>query len=168
VLDTSSLSPADAAVALRSFPRRYREATRLHPGETAERILERPGLTGRSVIDLAVDAVRSLTLLHRALEQVLVEDGPTLHPAVRHRRERQFDTQAHGELEGVLAELDDLAPAFATTVERTHGDDWLRVARVVGEAEPVTALQVMQEAVGTTSDDLRDIEATVRQFRGTS
>lgn len=165
-MDTSSLSPADAAVALRSFPRRYREATALRADEHTERVLEQPGVLGRSVVDLAVDTVRSLTLLDRALEQVLVSEQPVLHPAVLDRRGRDFDFAAHGHVDDVLAELDDVAPAVAERVERVPADDWLRTGTVPGADHPVTALDVAREAVSTAVDNLHDIEATLRQLRG--
>jgi hypothetical protein len=166
-MDTSSLSPADAAVALRSFPRRYREATALEPGESPERMHEQQGILARSVADLATDAVRSLSLLDRALEQTTVTDSPALHPAVFERDRRDFSFAAHGSLDDVLSELDDVAPAFAERVERVAADDWNRTATTAGgDGTPFTALQVVQEAVSTVADDLRDIEATMRQFRG--
>jgi hypothetical protein len=166
VTDTSKLSPSDAAVALRSFPRRFREATALRRDETGERMLERPGMLGRSVIELAVDAVRTLSLLERAFEQIQVSEDPALHPAVTNRRERDFDFVAHGDVESILAELDDVAPSFAERVERTASDDWSRRGVIAGVGDGVTALDVVREAVATAADDLRDIEATVRQFRG--
>jgi hypothetical protein len=127
---------------------------------------ERAGIIGSSVMDLAVDAVRSLALLHRALEQVLTEDQPALHPAVTLRRARDFDVAAHRDLGDVLAELDDVAPAFADRVDGIHGDDWTRIGTIAGTPEQVTALGIVQEAVSTAADDLRDIEGTMRQFRG--
>jgi hypothetical protein len=166
-MDTSSLSPADAAVALRSFPRRFRETTALEPGESPERMHEQPGILVRSVADLATDAVRSLALLDRALEQILLSDAPALHPAVTDRERRDFSFAGHGDLDDVLSELDDVAPAFADRIGRVPADDWNRTATVAGgDGSPVTALQVVQEAVSTAADDLRDIEATMRQFRG--
>lgn len=165
-MDTSSLSPSNAAVALRSFPRRFREATSLRRDEGGERLLERPGMLGRSAIELAVDAVRTLSLLDRALEQVLTSDDPPLHPAVMDRRVRDFDFVAHGGIEDILNELDDVAPAFAERVERVPAEDWKRRGVVAGAGDGVTALDIVREAVATAADDLRDVEATVRQFRG--
>jgi hypothetical protein len=166
-MDTSSLSPADAAVALRSFPRRYREATALRQGESPERIYEQPGVLTVSVADLATDAVRSLSLLDRALEQTLVSDTPALHPAVVDRDRRDFTFAGHGALEDVLSELDDVAPALADRIERVPAEAWNRPATIAGEARPpISALDIVQEAVSTVADDLRDLEATIRQFRG--
>jgi hypothetical protein len=165
-VDTSSLSPSDAAVALRSFPRRYREATSLRRDENGERLLERPGMLGRSALQLAVDGVRTLTLLDRALEQILVSDEPVLHPAVVDPKQRDFDFAAHGDIEDVLSELDDVGPAFAERVSRVAAADWTRTGTIAGSGQRVSALDVVREAVSTGADDLRDIEATLHQFRG--
>jgi hypothetical protein len=165
-VDVTSLSPADAAVALRSLPRRFRESTALRRDESGERMLHRAGMLGRSAVELVVDAVRSLSLLDRSLEQVLVSDRPALHPAVIDKRARDFDFAAHGDIEDILAELDDVAPAFAERVERVPAESWTRVGTVAGRPEEITALDLVREAVSTAIDDLRDIEATLRQFRG--
>lgn len=166
-MDTSSLAPADAAVALRSFPRRFREATALQQGESPERLHEQTGMLGTSVADLATDAVRVLSLLDRALEQTLVSDTPALHPGVIHRDRRDFSFAGHGALEDVLSELDDVAPHLAERVERVPADDWNRPATLAGEPQaPITALDIVREAVSTAADDLHDLEATMRQFRG--
>jgi hypothetical protein len=164
-MDTSALSPADAIVALRSFPRRYREATALQPGDNDRRLYHTPGLVGRSVMDLAVETVRTISLIQRALDDVLTTEKPALHTAVLTRRLRDFDTVAHGDIPDVLAELDDVAPAFADRVGRVPTDDWVRTGTPVG-ATPVTALALLQEAVSTAADNLRDIEVTMRQLRG--
>lgn len=164
-VDTSSLSPSDGAVALRSLPRRYREATALRDGDNDRRIYESPGILAVSVLDLTVNTVRSLTLLRRALEDALVSEKPTLHPATLDRDERDFDSVAHGHLSSVLDELDDVAPEFADRIEHLPSAEWARTASVPGGTE-VTALQLLQEAVSTAIDNLRDVEVTMRQLRG--
>jgi len=164
-MDTSALSPADAVVALRSFPRRYREATALEPGDNDRRLYHTGGIVGRTVMDLAVETVRTISLIQRALEDVLTVDKPPLHTAVLTRRFRDFDTVAHGDVPDVLDELDDVAPAFAERITRVATDDWTRTGTPVG-ATPVTALELVQEAVSTAADNLRDIEVTMRQLRG--
>jgi hypothetical protein len=131
-------------------------------------MLERPGMLGRSAIEYAVDALRTLSLLDRALEQILTSDEPTLHPAVMSRRDRDFDFVAHGGIEDILTELDDVAPAFADRAARVAAEDWTRTGTLAGSSDPVTALDVVREAVSTAADDLRDLEATLRQFRGAS
>ena len=77
--------PADAVVALRSLERRWRG---LFPGlsddESPDALAHRPGADGRSALDLATHASRTLSLLGRALEQSLVEDGVVLHLSLIH------------------------------------------------------------------------------------
>jgi hypothetical protein len=164
-MDTTSLPPNDAVVALHSFPRRYRELATMPETENSDRILERVGVIGRSALELMVDTVRSLTLLDRALEQILVSDQPVLHPAVTSRRERNFDFAGHGGVEDILAELDDVAAAMADRAARVPADDWMRTGTVAGTPQVVTAIDVLREAVSTAADNLRDADANVRQFR---
>lgn len=153
------LLPADAAVALRSLPRRFRAATT--PSPASDEATSTPP-EDLAVLTLVVHTVRSLTLLDRALEQVLVTEAPVLHPAVLDRHRRTFDAGAHGSLEDVLAELDDIAPALADRVERSRPEDWHRVGRVAGHDEPVTALDLVVEAVDTAVTDLRTLQTAMR------
>ncbi len=165
-MDTSRLSPADARVALLSLPRRYGEAVR-HPEPDEpdwEDRLHRPGPNGRSVMELVVHTLRSLTLLARAVEEITVSDHPVLHPAITHRPSREFDVAAHGSLDDILDELSDVTGALAERVRRTATEDWLREGRVAGGGE-ITALEVIAEAVSTAVDNLREVEALVRGLR---
>ncbi len=188
------LLPADAAVALRSLPRRFRSAAAPRhsrtgddpydsdgdrsgdgdsagegdgsaPGTASDR-WNRYGPDGRSALALVVDAVRSLTLLDRALEQVLVTEDPVLHPAVLDRNRRTFHVEAHVSASEVLEELDDIAPAMADRVQRTRPEDWHRTGRVAGHAQPVTALALVAEAVDTAVTDLRALQAALAAAEG--
>lgn len=162
------MAPSDATVALRSLPRRFRRTTRpIAEDEELRALLERPGVAGRSVLDLVVDATRSLSMLERALERVLMEGDPVLHPAVLRRTEREFDIGRHGSLEEVLAELEDVATRFADRVTRVAADDWSRSAQLAGGGS-LRALDVVREAVATGIDDLREAESTLRELRARS
>src|SRR5881275_3345583 len=75
--DGSSVSPADAAVALRTFPRRYR-AVLVPPQEEGEHKdpAHRPGVDGWSAIAHAAWAADAITTIAGQLRQVLVVDHP--------------------------------------------------------------------------------------------
>jgi hypothetical protein len=159
-MDTSSLSPTDAAVALRSFPRRYGEAAAtLTDGESPAR--EARGAIGDdSVLHLTADTTRSVALLLQAVRSVLVTTTPVLHAGVVQRASRDFDRRHHGEMVDLLAELNDLCLEFAELVERTASDDWTRTGDVAGGGS-TTALSIVQEAVATAADNLREIERLI-------
>ncbi|MDZ7733400.1 MAG: hypothetical protein U5R31_10055 [Acidimicrobiia bacterium] len=150
-LDVDSLAPGDGALALRSFPRRYRET---FEGTRRRSRAGRVGPDGVSPLELLADTVRSLSALERALEQVLTENRPVLNAAVLDPSTRAFDSG--------VGDLDDEARrprahrsrAFADRVDRVGGDDWAREATVTGGGT-ATALDVLREAVRTGADNLR-------------
>ena len=75
--------PSDAVVALRSMGRRWRGLfAGLDEDESADALAHRAGADGRSALDHATHATRTLSLLGRALEQIVVDDDAVLHPAV--------------------------------------------------------------------------------------
>src|SRR3546814_7552754 len=99
--------PADAVVALRSLPRRYRGlCAGLGDDESPDDLAHRVGAGGRSAFDHIAAASRSLTTQDRALEQVLVEDSPTLDPASQDTHEREAEQQPGGSVDERLSELD--------------------------------------------------------------
>lgn len=165
-MDTSQLSPADARVALLSLPRRYRSAAELPEADELDRDsqLNRPGPNGRSIMELTVHTLRSLTLLSRAMADISSGELPVLHPAITHRPSREFDVGSHGGLEDVLVELAEVATELAERVRLTPSDDWLRLGRVAGDGE-ITALEVLREAVSTAVDNLREIEVLAGGLR---
>lgn len=159
----TDLSPRDASVALRSFPRRYREAFTIGDRLDDEHA-GRSGSSGQTPFDLTVNTVRTLSLLERALEQIQHTDNPVLHAAIMNPAAREFDPGAHGPLTDVLAELDTLSPAFADRVDRIHGDEWNRTAALTG-GRGTTALDVLREAVRTASDNLRKVDELLAELR---
>jgi hypothetical protein len=150
----ADVSPSDAAVTLRSLPRRYRSVLRPIDDPQVEEWAERAGPAGTSALDHLVQASRGITMLHRALRQVLnAPEPPILPPAVLDESAREWD---HGPVPGgsttVDAELDLLAEeaeAMATTIADAPGEAWTHIAAVAGAGTEVTALEVAQEAVRT-------------------
>ena len=151
------LSPADAAVAMRSWPRRYRAA--LLPAD--EPVVEARAVTigpaGVSATDLAADTVRSLTVLERALHDLRVTDAPTLHPAVTDRAARHWDAAVRETPASVLDQLDDRSRSFADAIDAVAATEWSRSGTCNGQT--VTASDVVREAVDTASTNLRAMEA---------
>lgn len=158
--------PADAVVALRSLGRRFRAIfAGLEDDESPEDLAHRMGSDGRSALDHVTAAVRSITFLGRALEQLLVEDDPVLHPAVGDPAGRAWAAAPEGTIEERLAELAGAAEALADRADRVAAADWGRAARVAGQDGTVSASSVLWDAVDTAVDHLKSAERTLRDVR---
>ncbi len=168
--DVSRLTPSDALVALASFPRRYQ--AELAPGtgddEAIERADERAaryGPDGVSALDVVSDVTRTWGLLSHELRRVQTLDDPTLHPGAMDASARHWDTPAPDSTVEALAmlghEADDLARAIRSYPQ---AQDWARPATAVGVG-PVTALDLVREAVRVGADGLSRVAATLAGFR---
>lgn len=159
--------PRDAVVALRSLGRRWRALfAGLGDDEKPDDLAHRPGADGRSALDHAVHATRTISLLGRAVEQALVDDDAVLHPAVGDASQRVWDGQAPADVDDALDELAHEADRLADRVEHVAADDWLRRARVAGHDADVGPLELLWDAVDTAVADLRAAEVTLREVRG--
>jgi hypothetical protein len=154
----STLSGSDAAVALRSLARRFREQFR--PGElagdtVAADLARAPLDGGPSPLELVESACRAITALQGATEQVLTFDNPALDPnlldrSTRDRAPRNSGGGAGGSGRAVADALDGLSRAAGTLADRAQHvslKDWGRTGRV-GDTT-VTAIELVQEAVAS-------------------
>jgi hypothetical protein len=121
------------------------------------------GPDGRSALDHVAGTGRILALLGGALTEVVNGRQPVLHDAVTDPGARRWE-HAAADLEGELSLLDDEAEALAGRVERTSGDQWQQVGRVVGGTE-LTALDIAKEAVQVAIAGLHATEAAMRVAR---
>ena len=159
--------PADAVVALRSLPRRFRALfAGLGEDESPDDVAHRIGGDGHSALDHVTAATRTVTFLGRALEQVLVEDDPVLHPAVTDPAARAWEpVPAAGTVEEHLVELGAASGALADRAERVAPADWGRAARVAGADADVGAAAVLWDAVDSAVAHLRAAERTLAEVR---
>lgn len=153
----SKLPPADAAVALRSLPRRYRSALLPVDDPEVEARAVTIGRDGVSATDLAADTVRSLTVLARALHDVRLTSEPVLHPAVLDRSARHWDAAVSETPSAVLDQLTDVCTSFADEIDAIGAPDWTRTGTTGGTT--VTALDIVHEAVDTATVNLRTMTA---------
>jgi hypothetical protein len=150
-LDVSRLAPEDAVAALRSYPRRFREVlTSVEPNELPAEALEHADHVGRSV-----------ALLGEALRQVIVQDHPTLMPAVADDSARQWAFDGASSIDDVLAFLTMECNALADFVADVPTDAWTRTGTVAGSGQVMSALDIVREAVRTGADHLRAAERAV-------
>ena len=157
--------PSDAVVALRSMGRRWRGLfAGLDEDESADALAHRPGTDGRSALDHATHATRTLSLLGRALEQTVVDDDAVLHPAVTNQAERAWPPSTSG-VDDTIDELAHEAARLADRADAVSAGDWSRRGAVAGGGE-VDALGVRWDAVDSVVSDLKAAEATLREVRG--
>ena len=153
------MSPADAVVALRSFPRRYR-ALLLRPDaeDDPESIVARkPSADSPSALEHAASVAALLEGAADDIERTLIQDRPTLG------RQRPHAGPVLG-LAATLERLDTAAEHLAEIAERARGEEWSRTATVDGQ--PTRALTLLQRAVGEGAGRLRDIERVLAEVKG--
>ncbi|MGQ0617212.1 MAG: hypothetical protein ACT4PW_09500 [Acidimicrobiia bacterium] len=162
-VDVSRLSPADAAVALRSFPRRFRAAlTDVGDGaDEQERPLRRPGPDGYSALQHADRTGRALAAASEALHQVAVHERPNLPAAAADGAACPWAEDARLGLGAVLDVLASESNALADAVERYPSSAWERSGRPEGSGPELTALDLVRRAVQSASDGLRAAQAAV-------
>jgi hypothetical protein len=157
-LDVSHLSAPDAIVALRSYPRRFRQAFAVGPDEIdIEELAHRLSPDGHSAIEALHDTTSTLVLLDQALHQVAVHDDPVLHPAVGDTDARGWPLPPGFTVMQGLDELDAEIGVLVEAAERVHGEDWNRSGRVAADGT-ITALDVLREAVLVGVHGLRRAE----------
>ena len=157
--------PSDAVVALRSMGRRWRGLfAGLDEDESVDALAHRAGASGRSALDHATHATRTVSLLGRALEQIVVDDDAVLHPAVADASQREWPASPTG-VEETIDELAHEADRLADRAEQVPADDWTRRASVAGGGD-VDALSVLWDAVDASVAELKAAEATLREVRG--
>jgi hypothetical protein len=162
-LDLSKTSPADIVQTMRSLPRRFREALDVRSDEDQDQLVRVVGADGSSALDHVAATARMLALFEGALTEVVNGRQPVLHAAVTDPSARSWE-QSPSDLDGELSLLDDAAESLAGRVERTSGDQWQAVGRVVGGTE-LTALDVAKEAVQTAIAGLKATEAAMQAAR---
>lgn len=148
-IDPTTISPGDALVAVKSFPRRWRGAFAVVADEEEGEELLRRG--SPSALDLLASTVGTFRWTEDALRRIRATERPKLEPP------RAPETVT-------LDDLEAAANALAHAVETMPPDDWNRVAELDGDT--VTALDLVRRAVIHASDDLRAAERTLRAVIG--
>lgn len=158
--DPSRVSPSDAAVAARSYPRRFR-ALLVRPDDEDPDVVHRlPPSGGPSAAGHALAAAAGLDAAATALARVRAADDPAVDPEPAPTAE----AGAGVPLEAVLERVAGAAGALATTVEAMHGDDWARPGRLPGGG-PVTALDLARAGVHAGVHGLRAAERALAEVR---
>jgi hypothetical protein len=160
-VDSSQISPGDAAVTLRSLPRRFASelATPDDDNRPDDVVHRRPPGGGLSAIEHAAWVASGLPSLGQALHRVLFETDPAIDvppldppPPVDH---------ADRSVEETLAAIAASTSPLADVIDGVDGDDWLRPATLNGRT--VTALDVARGAVQLSVYHLRAVDRTLRE-----
>jgi hypothetical protein len=145
-LDYDSISPEDAAVAVRSFPRRYREAM---AGIDEDVLRKRPAPEVWSALEYTAHLAQLYEPMADAQRRIRLED----HPTIQWGRDRDPEATTSAD---VLSKLAANAERMATEIEATHGNDWTRVGTLPwGDRD---ALTMARNAVHEGAHHLRDIQ----------
>lgn len=171
-IDLSSMQPPDAAAALRSFPRRFRDAARTAAADLdgapeedeIEEMAARPGPDGWSGADVVAAAADRLAATHDAVSRALVTDAAPVPSTLT----RAPDGVPSGDGTGLAEALDRLS----STAERLAGvvgdappERWNAVVPVEGGGS-TTPLELLQTSVAPVVGWLREVERVLRAVRG--
>ena len=172
--DQPDLAPADAAVALRSLPRRFREAIAraagtpppdgagsddepaAPPTDAIEARAHQLGPDGTSPLEQVAATTAELTLFHRATTAVLSGSATPLHPGVVDRRSREWDVPPGLTVDDAVTLLEHEATGYAALVESAAPREWAKSGPVAGGGS-ISAIALVSEAVRSAVDRLRTI-----------
>lgn len=154
-----TLSPADAIVALRSFPRRWRELLAGFPADEGEDAAVRRRLAGGwSALEHVAHVSQALSAQAERLERIRHLERPTIGPVVTPEPGIDEATGA----EEVVAELGRSAERLATVAESMVGEDWLRAG--IREGQELTALELLREGVHEGAHHLHEADALLERI----
>ena len=163
-LQYDTISPSDAVVALKSYPRRFRELLMPVVDEQREPMLHRrPDESTWSAIEYTAHVADILATMDDIFRRMLAEHHPTLgffDPDQRAAQERYNERDP----ERVLADVAAGAQRVADTLGRATPDDWSRTASFPWGARDL--LTMVRNAVHEGSHHLRDAERVLRAVRG--
>ena len=159
-LDYDTISPPDAKVAIRSFPRRYRTALAAALEDESDEglVRRRPDDTTWSGLEYTVHVADLFEHFTTIVRRMYDETGPTIDfwdPDERAASERygEQDPQA------TLDRLDRAAADLAAQLERVDANGWSRTATFpFGERDLLT---MARNAVHEGSHHLRDVERSL-------
>jgi hypothetical protein len=164
-LDYDTISPSDAKVAIRSFPRRYRSAVAGALEDDADEglIRRRPDATTWSALEYTVHVADLYESFAPAFRRMYDEDKPTItgmwDPDERVVAERYNE---HDPM-GAVDRLDAASEALAKVLDRVDADGWSRAATFPwGERDLLT---MTRNAVHEGSHHLRDVERVLEAAR---
>lgn len=163
--DPAGVRPADLAVAVRSFGRRYRAPfTRGLPGEDLDAVVRRsPGPGVWSALEYGAHVVDVFRVFDDRVRRALARRPPD-EPVVDWQG-RVAAASPDLDRDRVAADLADAADSLATTLGEVGDDEWL-LDGLTGRGQPVTVADLGTIVVHEGSHHLLDIGRVLRDARG--
>jgi hypothetical protein len=164
--DYDTVSPQDAAVAVRSFPRRYR-ALLVTPGseDGPDAVFRRrPDATTWSALEYTAHVADRLDHLGPAIRRITREEQPLIPPFDNDERAASQAYNAIDRAE-VMGWLDMACDELASVIDDVRPDDWTRRARLAG-GEERDALTLARDGVHEGAHHLRDVQQVLAAVRG--
>jgi hypothetical protein len=165
-IDYDTISPSDAVLAVRSYPRRFRAL--LVPRDDEEKqdtlIRRRPAPQTWSALEYSAHVADVFDDLADSIRRMTIEDRPRI-PSQLDPDQRAIDAAYNEqERESVLQQLEASAERLADILERVDSGSWTRTAEFDwGERD---ALTMARNAVHEGHHHLRDIEHGLAAVRG--
>jgi hypothetical protein len=158
-LDYDTISKRDAALAVRSYPRRFRDA--LATVDDPAVLRRRPSPDVWSALEYTAHVRDMFALMADTVERMVREDHPTISfpdPDERAGRERYNRQPVDAVLEGLQAN----AVRFADVIDSVTVDDLTRTARFPwGERDVLT---MIRNGVHEGHHHLRDVELVLERL----
>lgn len=157
----ATISPGDAEVALRTFPRRWRALLgSLDPDDPdTDALLRRPGPDGASALDCVARAAAVLEAADGHVRRTVTSERPVLSAVAA-------PSTTTPDLEEELARIDRAAPALAVTVGAVATGDLDRRAELAGRE--LRLRDLIAGAVDDVAGLLRNAERALRAARSGS
>lgn len=164
-LDYRRVSPSDARVAIRSYPRRYRSALAAALEDDAEEgiIRRRPDAGTWSALEYAAHVADRFDQFGDVISRMFSETSPTIDFCDADERAvlQRYNDQ---DPDVVLDHLDEAASRLSAAVERVDSGSWDRTATFpFGERDLLT---MVRTAVHEGSHHLRDVQRVLAVARG--
>jgi hypothetical protein len=162
-LDYDTISPDDAKVAIRSYPRRYREVLgQIDDPAREEMLRRRPSADVWSALEYTAHVADALDDMAGVFTRMINEDTPSLSgwdPDERAAQQRYNDQDPAQ----VLNDLDAAAEKAASALDRATPRDWHRTGHFDwGDRDLIT---MIRNAVHEGYHHLRDIERGLKEVR---
>ena len=163
-LDYDTISAPDAIVAVRSYPRRFREVCELDGEADRDRLLRtRPAPETWSALEYTCHVVDVFGIMADAIRRMTVEEHPKLE--FTEPDQLAIDARyAEQDPDEALGRLDPAAEGLAHVLEQVGAGDWNRLGTFPwGDRDILT---MTRNAVHEGKHHLRDIELGLAQVRG--
>ncbi len=153
--------PRDAAVALRSLPRRFRGTfAALDEDESPDALARRIASDGTTALGHLIAASRVVAHANHTLAEVLSADDPLVEPIAY---ETPLDPS--GTIEERISELGWETDALADRVDHVSADEWGRRGRAGGGADVLSAVDLLWRGVDAAVAHLKAAERTLAEVR---